>query len=147
MKSTLLNLAAKNMGDVMGYLVAAILVAMMIFLGLGFLGYGVYLWLLPQLGLQSAAFLTGGLVLLVALLVACVACIAFREKTGSSPSSSPERDLGQLETGMIAAEFIREQVKANPAQAAIIALVGGAALGANPKLARMFIDMVNKIDG
>ncbi len=135
----------KALGGTVGYLIAGSIALAFAIIGLAFLWQGLEAWLAPHIGATAALFAVGGLALVIAGLVILIAYLVLKPRRTPKPESIEALEQQALELGLMTVETLREQVRANPGKAALIALAAGTVLGANPRLARAFIDVTRII--
>lgn len=141
MRDSLIGTAKKGLTGMLGYIFAGLVAAVFALMGIFFLWQGLATRLVPEMGVPGAFAVSGGLALLLAGFIALGIYLVARR---GSPDhrSTPEQETSEqaLELGFMAVDVLRDQVKAHPGQATLVALVAGAVLGANPQLARTFVD-------
>jgi len=127
------QVAAVSLG--VGLLVlAALLAAVAIACG----AVAIYHHALPVHGPAEAAWISGGALLAAAALVGSIAWLRLKRVFGSGPAKpapAPASDLALAIAGVIQAELPKHAVPA-----ALVALLGGVAVGLNPQAAQSLLE-------
>jgi len=130
----------------LGFLVAGAAVATLSIIGLVFIWQALQAWLVTEVGTVGALLISGTAALLAAF---CVLLAIHRSRRARRPIAADRETAASQHAfalGLLAIEALRAKVKANPGKAAVIAAIAGAVLGANPRLARAFVQLAKQLE-
>ena len=131
----------RNIAAAAGAIIAAVVAFVFAVIAIVYLWQALAAWLGPQTGMLAAWLICAGLATLVAALLIVLLYRSARRQGGGN-ATAPEPGTGDqaFQIGLLVAEQLRQSVKENPMKATMAAGILGLVLGANPRLARAFVD-------
>lgn len=151
MHGVLVGPVKKNIAAAAGLIVTGAIAFGFAVIGLVYLWQALAAWLTPQTGLTVALLICAGAALAIALLLGALMYRASQKGPAGKEADTADPTLAASEQafhlGLMAVDALRGKVRENPAKATLIAAAAGVVLGANPKLARAFVDFSKEVCG
>lgn len=141
MQQALIESFKRNIAAAAGVMAAAVIAFAFAVIAIVYAWQALAAWLGPRTGMVAALLICAGLAALVAVILIVVLYRSARRQAGGD-SATPEPGTGDqaFQIGLLVAEQLRQSVKDNPMKATLGAGLLGLVLGANPRLARAFVD-------
>ncbi|GAB4148566.1 MAG: hypothetical protein Tsb0016_19630 [Sphingomonadales bacterium] len=131
----------RNIAAAAGAIVAAVIAFAFAVIAIVYLWQALAAWLGPQTGMVVALLICAGLAALAAAILIILLFRSARQPGGESGrAAEPGTGDQAFQIGLLVAEQLRHSVQENPMKATLAAGVLGLVLGANPRLARAFVD-------
>ena len=123
---------------------AAVLLAILTalaFIALGAFAFAIHHHFRPEFGAEVAWWISGGIFLILAILIGAVLYWRLRGRSGHLHRA--ETDAGP-EAALQLAALLRDELPRNAVPATVLALVAGIAVGLNPQALRVLMDSLSR---